>query len=184
VARNGNILNIWTLDLSSGELKQFTDAVGGNWSPTVLNEGKSNRIAFVSYFKNEYSIRTLERKEPLHTAATSDFGAPGPIIDFQAPLQHTLVKQNTRKKGVFEKMFLEGRPPVNVGVTSNGGNITVSQFAGDQARYRITLRLEAQNLTNHDNYAGYSGTLTSPFFGQPTAVNNPRRVDIGVMFNF
>ena len=56
--------------MTTGELRQYTDAVGGNWSPIVLNEGKTNRIAFVSYFKNEYSIRTLERKEPLHTAAT------------------------------------------------------------------------------------------------------------------
>src|SRR6185369_2380790 len=107
VARNGNIFNIWTLDLNSGELRQYTDAVGGNWSPVVLNEGKQNKIAFVSYFKNEYTIRTLERKEPLHTAASSDFGAPGPIIDFQAPLQHSLVASNVRKKGRFEKMFLE-----------------------------------------------------------------------------
>jgi hypothetical protein len=77
-----------------------------------------------------------------------------------------------------------GTLPPGIQVSNNGGNITVSQFAGDQARYRITLRLEAQNLTNHDNYTGYSGLLTSQFFGQPTAVNNPRRIDIGVMFNF
>ncbi|MDO8631732.1 MAG: hypothetical protein Q7R41_14690, partial [Phycisphaerales bacterium] len=120
VAKNGNIFNIWTLDLRNGEMRQYTDALGGNWSPIVLNEGKTNRIAFITYYKNEYKIHTLERTEPLHTASTSDFGAPGPIIDFQAPLQHTLVASKIKKKGAFEKMFLEGRPPVNVGVTSNG----------------------------------------------------------------
>jgi hypothetical protein len=77
-----------------------------------------------------------------------------------------------------------GTLPPGIQVSNNGGNITVNQFAGDQARYRITLRLEAQNLTNRYNYTGYSGLLTSQFFGQPTAVNNPRRIDIGVMFNF
>ena len=82
-------------------------------------------------------MHTLERKEPLHTAATSDFGAPGPIIDFQAPLQHTLVADNVRKKKTFEKMFLEGRPPVNVGVTSNGDifggtAVTFGDVLGDQ----------------------------------------------------
>src|SRR5438128_592724 len=76
VARNGNIYNIWTLDLKSGELRQYTDALGGNWSPVVLNDGKSNRIAFISYYKGEYSIHTLERKEPLHTAARAALGAP------------------------------------------------------------------------------------------------------------
>src|SRR5206468_8961860 len=111
VAKNGNIFNVWTLDMKTGELRQYTDALGGNLSPVVLNEGQKNRIAFVTYYKGEYGIHTLERKEPLHTASTSDFGAPGPIIDFQAPLQHTLVAANKKKKGAFEKMFLEGRPP-------------------------------------------------------------------------
>src|SRR5262249_19349085 len=135
VAKNGNIFNIWTLDLKTGELRQYTDAVGGNWSPVVLSDGKNgNKIAFVSYFKNEYTIRTLERKEPLHTAASSDFGAPGEPIDFVAPLQHTLVKENTRKKGTFEKMFLEGRPPVNVGVTNNG-----DIFGGTQVSFGDVL---------------------------------------------
>ena len=82
----------------NGELRQYTDALGGNWSPIVLNDGKTNRIAFVSYYKGEYGIHTLERKEPLHTAATADFGAPGPIIDFQAPLQHTLVAANAARR--------------------------------------------------------------------------------------
>ena len=86
VAKNGNIYNIWTLDLKTDELRQYTDTLGGNWSPVVLNEGKTNRIAFVTYYKGEFGIHTLERKEPLHTAASADFGAPGPIIDFQAPL--------------------------------------------------------------------------------------------------
>src|SRR5436190_823581 len=120
VAKNGNIYNIWTLDLKTGELRQYTDALGGNWSAVVLNQGRTSQIAFISYYKGEYSVHTLERKEPLHTVASADFGSPGPIIDFQAPLQHTLIKDNERKKRPFEKMFLEGRPPVNLGVTSNG----------------------------------------------------------------
>jgi hypothetical protein len=179
VARNGNILNIWTLDLTTGELRQYTDAVGGNWSPIVLNEGKSNRIAFVSYFKNEYSIRSLERKEPLHTAASADFGGPGPIIDFQAPLQHTLVAANQRKKGTFEKMFLEGRPPVNVGVTNNGdifggtqvsfgdvlGDKQVNFFAASISQYR-TLSLSYVDLSRRFQFALQGYSQTQFFYGQ------------------
>ncbi|HZR23588.1 MAG TPA: hypothetical protein VFA59_08385 [Vicinamibacterales bacterium] len=179
VARNGNIYNIWTLDLKTGELRQYTDALGGNWMPVVLNEGKQNRIAFISYYKGEYSIRTLERKEPLHTAASADFGAPTDVIDFQAPLQHTLLKENIRKKGTFEKMFLEGRPPINVGVTSNGdifggtavsfGDVTgdqqVNLFASSISQYR-TISLSYVNLSSRFQWAlqGYSQTVF--FYGQ------------------
>jgi hypothetical protein len=179
VSKNGNIYNIWTLDLGTGELRQYTDALTGNVSPVVLNEGKTNRIAFVTYYKNEYGIHTIERKEPLHTAASSDFGAPGPIIDFQAPLQHTLVPGNERKKGRFEKMFLEGRPPVNVGVTSNGdvfGGTAISfgDVLGDQqfnlyaesiAQYR-TLALAYQNLSRRLQWAAQGFSQTQFFYGQ------------------
>jgi len=179
VAKNGNIFNIWTLDLKTGELAQYTDAVGGNWSPIVLSEGKTNRIAFVSYFKNEYSIRTLERKEPLHTAASADFGSPGPIIDFVPPLQHTLVKENQRKKGAFEKMFLEGRPPVNVGVTNNGdifggtqisfgdvlGDKQVNLYAASISQYR-TLSLSYVDLSRRFQFALQGFSQTQFFYGQ------------------
>src|SRR5262245_47428400 len=179
VAKNGNIYNIWTLDLKSGELRQYTDALGGNWSSIVLNDGKTSRVAFVSYYKGEYGIHTLERKEPLHTAATADFGAPGPIIDFQPPLQHTLVKENVRKKGAFEKMFLEGRPPVNVGVTSNGdifggsqvsfgdvlGDKQVNLFVASISQYR-TMSLSYVNLSRRFQYALQGYSQTQFFYGQ------------------
>ncbi|MEO8258106.1 MAG: hypothetical protein ABI868_12240 [Acidobacteriota bacterium] len=179
VAKNGTIFNIWTLDLRNGELRQYTDALGGNWSAIALNEGSTNRIAFVSYYKGEYGIRTLERKEPLHTASTADFGAPGPIIDFQAPLQHTLVTANVRKKGTFEKMFLEGRPPVNLGVTSNGdifggSQVTFGDVLGDQqfnlfaasiAQYR-TLSLTYVNLARRFQFALQGFSQTQFFYGQ------------------
>ncbi len=179
VARNGNIYNIWTLDMRNGELRQYTDAVGGNWSAVVLNESQNNRIAFVSYYKGDYTLHTLERKEPLHTASITDFGAPGPIIDFQAPLQHTLVASNMRKKKAFEKMFLEGRPPVNVGVTNSGDvfggtSVTFGDVLGDKqfnftaasiAQYR-TFALSYVNIGQRFQYAiqGYSQTLF--YYGQ------------------
>ncbi len=162
------------MDLKNGEMRQYTDTLGGNWSPAVLREGENaNRIAFISYYKGEYTVRTLERKEPLHTAAAADFGSPGPIIDFQAPLQHTLVADNVRKKKTFEKMFLDGRPPVNLGVTSSGDifggtAVTFGDVLGDKqfnfyfasiSQYR-TFSLSYTNLSKRFQYGlqGYSQT--------------------------
>jgi hypothetical protein len=179
VARNGNIYNVWTLTLSTGELRQYTDAVGGNLSPIVLPGDKASRVAFVSYYKNEYALNTLERKEPLQTAAASDFGAPGLITDFQPPMTHTLVAENKRKKGMFEKMFLDGRPPVNVGVTSGGDlfggtQITFSDVLGDKqfnlfaasiSQYR-TLAGSYVNLSRRFQYAIQGYSTTTFFYGQ------------------
>ncbi len=179
VSRNGNIYNIWTLDLTTGELRQYTDALGGNLSAVVLNDGKTNRIAFVTYYKDDYGVHTIERKEPIHTAASADFGAPGPIIDFQAPLQHTLVKENERKKGTFEKMFLEGRPPINVGVTSNGdvfggseisfgdvlGDKQFNVFAASISQYR-TLAFSFVSMSRRLQWALQGFDQTQFFYAQ------------------
>ena len=178
VAKNGNIYNIWTLDQRTGELRQFTDVVGGNWSPAILNEGPTTHIAFISYYKGEYSVRTIERAEPLHLVASADLGAPGPIIDFQAPLQHTLIADNQRKKKPFEKMFLEGRPPVNVGVTSNGdifggSQISIGDVTGDRqfnvyvasiSRYRTTAA-SYTNLSRRFQYSLQGYSQTTFFYG-------------------
>jgi hypothetical protein len=178
VARNANVYNIWTLGIDTGELRQYTDAVGGNVSPVVLNEGSTTRLAFVTYYKGNYEVHALERKEPLHTASTSDFGAPGPVIDFQAPMSHTLIGANQRRKGTFEKMFLEGRPPVNLGVTSNGDvfggtQVTVGDVLGDQQfnffaasiqQYR-TLSVGWTNLARRFQFALQGFSQTQFFYG-------------------
>src|SRR5262245_26847008 len=39
VAKNGAIHNVWTLNLKTGDLQQYTDALAGNFSPVVLHEG-------------------------------------------------------------------------------------------------------------------------------------------------
>jgi hypothetical protein len=176
VAKNGNIYNVWTLNLKTNELKQYTDALGGNVSPVLLtDEDKRQKIAFVTYYKGEYGIHTVAaQKEPLHTVASADFGSPGPIIDFQPPLSHTLVKANEKPKGKFEKLFLEGRPPVNVGVTSSGDffggtQVTFTDVLGDQqfnmyaesiSQYR-TLSFGYLNLSRRLQYAlqGFSQTM-------------------------
>ena len=53
-----------------------------------------------------------------------------------------------------------------------------------QVRYRMVLFVSVNNVTNRANYSGFSGVRTSPFFGKATAVNNPRRIDVGMNVNF
>jgi hypothetical protein len=136
-ARNGVTYNIWTLNLQTGELLQYTDAVAGNVGPIVLNRGKTKQIAFITYYKGAYELHALDRKEPLAKAASEDFGAPGQVIDFQSPVSHMLVAANQRKKETFEHMFLDGRPPLNVGITSGGdvfggSQVVISDVLGDK----------------------------------------------------
>lgn len=191
VARNGNIFNLWSLSLKNGELKQYTDALGGVLSPVLLSKaGTDPRLAFVNYYKGDYSLHTFDLKEPLHRAASADFGAPGPILDFQAPLQHTLVAENKSKKGTFDKMFLDGRPPVNVGVTSGGdvfggsqvsfsdvlGDKQFSLYASSVQQYK-TMSFSYLNLSRRFQYAAQGYSQTQFFYPQQAGVYyDPRYV--------
>ena len=75
-----------------------------------------------------------------------------------------------------------GGPP-GIGVFINGGQADVRTFDAP-SRFRIGVFLFANNLTNHANYVGYSGVMTSPFFRQATAVSGTRRVEAGINFGF
>ena len=65
-----------------------------------------------------------------------------------------------------------------------GALMNVQMSAPDDARYHLNFTVQALNLTNHANYTGFIGTLTSPFFGKPTTVNNMRKIEFLVNFQF
>ncbi|MGE0460786.1 MAG: hypothetical protein AB7Q16_05410 [Vicinamibacterales bacterium] len=183
IARDGQIFNLWTLDLETRELRQYSDALTGNLSPVVVRDGATSRVAFVSYFKGDYGLHVLDRRDELATVPSEDFGAPGPLVDFQAPLPHTLVQDNAKKKGRFEKMFLEGRPPVALGVTSSGDlfggtQVTLTDVLGDRqfnllassvSQYR-SLAGSWLNLDQRLTWGVQGYANTQFFFGQTAGV--------------
>jgi hypothetical protein len=57
-------------------------------------------------------------------------------------------------------------------------------------RFVLNLSIDADNLFNHLNPGGFVGNLSSPLFGQSTAVRHPRdtsnnrRIQFGTQFTF
>jgi hypothetical protein len=88
------------------------------------------------------------------------------------------------------------RPPAGDG---HGGGVMIVQRVGGGAsdllgamggggaenkRLRFELYVSASNLLNHVNPVAFSGVMTSPFFGQPTAAMPGRRLDMGMRIGF
>ena len=71
------------------------------------------------------------------------------------------------------------RIPLPTGVT-----LAVQTGGPAPSRYRISINMSAQNLTNHVNYTGFTGTRSSPFFGQATSAQNARKIDVGIALSF
>jgi hypothetical protein len=57
----------------------------------------------------------------------------------------------------------------------------IEQGAG---RYSVELYAQAFNVLNHTNFVAYSGSLRSPFFGQPISAAPARRIEVGINFGF
>lgn len=127
---DNEIYNLRSLDLRTGVIRQYTDALGGVLAPVPL-KGKpgGERMGFITYHKGEFLLRSLDLPEPLSEPEQDVRPSSEEVVDFQPDVQHQIVPQNKRKKGAFEKLFLEGRPPLNVGVTSSGDFFGGSQIA-------------------------------------------------------
>jgi hypothetical protein len=67
-----------------------------------------------------------------------------------------------------------------------GGSDISGVFGGgaEDKRIRFELFVSGSNLFNAVNRVGYSGVMTSPFFGQATAAMPGRRVDLGLRVGF
>jgi hypothetical protein len=70
-----------------------------------------------------------------------------------------------------------GGTQVTVAIGGPGGGMPmggISMSGADSRRFRLEFYAAAQNLTNHDNYMGYSGVMTSVLH-EPTTVPTPAK---------
>lgn len=89
-----------------------------------------------------------------------------------------------------------GKPPDQQGSAGPQVRIIRGSDAGDllgsvgslpgapTTRFRTDFYVQATNILNNVNPIGFSGVLTSPFFGRPIAALPARRIEVGTRFSF
>jgi hypothetical protein len=66
-----------------------------------------------------------------------------------------------------------------------GGNQGGNRGGGNQnSRYSMELFAQASNVLNRVTRTGYVGNISSPLFGTPVALGQPRDINVGLRFNF
>lgn len=114
--------NIYSLDLGSGDLLQFTDVVGGCFTPVVFT-GKNNRerMVFASYYKGHWRLYSTQTDKPLHPAEKTTLASAPQQAEsrtaFQPPVEVAVDPEKIEGTSGF-KMFVED-VQVNAGVTSD-----------------------------------------------------------------
>jgi len=182
-SEDDDIYNLRSLDLRTGIIDQYTDIVSGNLSPAPILGNDSERVAFITYHKGEYLLYAVPTTEPLKEVEQDVLVASEDIVDFQPDVVHQVVPENKRKKGTFEGLYLEGRPPINVGVTSGGDFFGGSQIALQDVLADKTFLFTALSVRSFRNYDAtyidrsrrfqYGASLfdqTSYFYSSPFAL--------------
>ncbi|HXV62986.1 MAG TPA: hypothetical protein VEK15_19965, partial [Vicinamibacteria bacterium] len=177
------IFNLRSMDLETGDIIQYTDVLGGNFSPSVIKDAKSNDdiLLFTSYYKGNWGLYRLPMDEPVkEITADTIVRTEGPVIDFVPPVSHQIIAENKRKKKMFEKFFVDGAPPIAVGVTSGGdffggSGISFSDVLGDQNFTFLALAVR-EFRSYYGSYTNRAGRLqyslagfdsTSFFYSSP-----------------
>ena len=79
----------------------------------------------------------------------------------------------------------QGGPQVRMVRIGGGDGVSPPSMPGAaNKKYRFEIYLQAFNLLNHSNLLAFSGVQTSPFFGQATSAQSPRRMEAGLRLNF
>lgn len=153
-----DIPNLRSLDLQTGAIAQYTDVFGGALAPAPLKTPRGDRLAFITYYKGSYLLHTKDTAEPLKEVEQEVQSAAEGLVDFQPDVTHQVVPENKRRKRLFEGLYLEGRPPLNVGVTSSGNfyggtSIALTDVLGDQ--------LFSATVLSVSSYRVYDGRYTN-----------------------
>ena len=114
--------NIYSLNLENGDLLQYTDVVGGCFTPVVFTgENNRERMVFASYYKQHWKLFSTTTDKPIGAAEKTTLPSapmlPEARTPFQPPVEVAVDPEKIERAGGF-KLFIDD-VEVNGGVTSD-----------------------------------------------------------------
>ncbi len=132
--------NIYSLNLETGDLLQYSDVVGGCFSPVVFT-GSNNKekMVFASYYKGQWRLFSAPTDKPIRPAEKVEIASaplqPTSRKAFEPPVEVAIDPEKVEKPRGF-RLFIED-VDVNAGVTSDQlfvsrSVITMSDMLGNR----------------------------------------------------
>ncbi|HEY3055675.1 MAG TPA: hypothetical protein VGK31_07060 [Thermoanaerobaculia bacterium] len=119
---NFSAYNIYSLNLESGDLLQYTDVIGGCFTPVVfMGHNNRERMVFASYYKGDWRLFSTPTDRPLHTAEKTTL--PSAPVEAEArstfhPESEFVIDEEKIEKRHGFKLFIDD-VDVNAGVSSD-----------------------------------------------------------------
>ena len=102
----------------------------------------------------------------------SERGASNSQLDVGASWSFSFINFKGKKKGLQSTTFKPGEIAQTFGLTD------------ENKRFSLKLYISARNVLNQTNLRRFVGVRTSPLFKQAIEANQPRRLEMGMRFNF
>ncbi|MFN7975914.1 MAG: hypothetical protein U0166_26860 [Acidobacteriota bacterium] len=151
------IFNLASLQMGGQEIRQYTDVVGGNFSPIPLaaKEGKS-RLAFSSFFEGRMRLYEMELGEPIRVARIDPKAGEEAIktaevksLDIKEEDKKTYGDIGLGKKFHIDTLYVEGGIADDGTILSNSV-VGLSDLLGNQ---RIVFQLQSvDSFSNFDTF--------------------------------
>jgi Tol biopolymer transport system component len=114
--------NIYSLDLATGDMLQFTDVIGGCFAPVVFTGANNKeRMVFASYYKGKWRLYSTTTDKPLHAAEKTTLPsapiAPEARSVYRSTSEFFIDEEKIESTGGF-KLFIDDID-VAAGVTSD-----------------------------------------------------------------
>ncbi len=115
--------NVYSKDLETGAVLQFTDVVGGCTVPQVfIGEKGVEKLVFSSYYRGRNSLYITDTAKPFRVVEAAEVLPSKPMLDsdrtaFVPPVEVSLDEESFRDEGKF-RLFVED-VSVNAGFTSD-----------------------------------------------------------------
>jgi Tol biopolymer transport system component len=119
---NFSAYNIYSLNLEDGDLLQYTDVIGGCFTPVVfMGQNNRERMVFASYYKGDWRLFSTPTDRPLHAAEKT--ALPSDPVEAEArstfrPESEFIIDEEKIEKQHGFKLFIDD-VDVNAGVSSD-----------------------------------------------------------------
>jgi len=113
------IFNIHAIELETGELRQYTDVVGGCFAPVEMAERDADRnLVFSAFYESRFRLYRMPLKEPEYRISVEERMATTTDAEpFEPPLS---LRVDEPKKSPYKLKWDIGAPSISVGVTDDG----------------------------------------------------------------
>ena len=147
--------NIFSLDLSSGAVMQYTDVVGGAFTPSVfIGEESAEKLTFASFYKGQWSMYVTETSTPLGIVETIPISTV-PVINedrvpFLPPIEVAIDEEEIENYGGL-RLSLDDIE-VNAGVSSDQTFLSRSRIYMSDLLGNRRLILELDSISTFTNF--------------------------------